>query len=122
MQGPNIKQIANRLIELCRSQQTTEAYRELFASGASSHEMPGVPGGDLTGLDKLIAKSEAYDEGITVHGIEVTEPLIYHQYFSVGMGIDVTRKDGQRVQEHEMCVYEVRDGKIVSERFIYAMS
>ena len=116
-----IQQIADRLVELCRNQQTTQAYKELFAPNATSHEMPGVPMGDISGLDALIAKSEAYDEGLTVHAIEATEPLVYQQYFSVGMGIDVTRKNGQRVQEHEMCVYEVRDGKIVSERFIYSM-
>ena len=116
-----IQQIADRLVELCRKQETTQAYRELFAQDAASHEMPGVPDGDLQGLDKLIAKSEAYDEGMTVHSLEVTEPLVYQQYFTVGMGIDVSRQDGQRVQEHEICVYQVRDGKIVDERFIYAM-
>lgn len=115
-----IQQIADRLVELSRAMKSTEAYRELFADDASSHEMPGVPDGDIRGLEKLIAKSLAFDEGMTVHGIEVTDPLIYKQYFSVGMGIDVT-KAGVRSQEHEMCVYEVRDGKIVDERFVYAM-
>ncbi|PPK87425.1 hypothetical protein CLV84_0366 [Neolewinella xylanilytica] len=116
-----VQQIADRLVELSRQQQSTQAYRELFAEDASSHEMPGVPDGDLTGLDKLIAKSEAYDENMTVHSLEVTEPLVYQQFFSVGMGIDVTRADGNRVQEYEICVYQVRDGKIVDERFIYPM-
>ncbi|CAH1001213.1 hypothetical protein LEM8419_02112 [Neolewinella maritima] len=117
----DITQIAGRLVQLVRQQDSTAAYRELFAPEASSHEMPGVPGGDISGLDKLIAKSEAYDEGMTVHSITVTDPLVYQQYFCVGMGIDVTRKDGSRTQEHEMCVYQVRDGKIVDERFVYAM-
>ncbi len=117
----DIQQIADRLVKLSREQKSTTAYRELFAKDASSHEMPGVPDGDVTGLDKLIAKSEAYDEGMTVHAIEVTDPLVYKNFFSVGMGIDVTRADGNRVQEHEMCVYQVRDGKIVDERFVYPM-
>ncbi|MGB3801769.1 MAG: nuclear transport factor 2 family protein [Lewinella sp.] len=116
-----IQQIADRLVELSRQQKSTEAYRELFAEDASSHEMPGVPDGDMTGLDKLIAKSEAYDEGMTVHSVTCTEPLVYENYFSVGMGIDVTKADGNRTQEHEMCVYQVRDGKIVDERFVYGM-
>lgn len=117
----DIHQIADRLVELSRKQESTKAYRELFADNASSHEMPGVPNGDLSGLDKLIAKSEAYDEGMTIHSIEVTDPLVYERYFSVGMGIDVTKQDGTRTEEHEMCVYEVSNGKIVSERFIYTM-
>ena len=116
-----IHQIADRLVELCRKQQTTQAYRELFAHDAASHEMPGVPDGDIQGLDKLIAKSEAYDREMTVHEVMVTEPLIYQQYFTVGMGIDVTPKEGKRHQAHEICVYQVRDGKIIDERFVYAM-
>ena len=116
-----IQQIADRLVTLCRQQQSTQAYRELFSEHASSHEMPGVPDGDVSGLDKLIAKSEAYDEGMTVHSLTCTEPLVYKNFFAVGMGIDVTRADGNRVQEHEMCVYQVRDGKIVDERFVYPM-
>ncbi|MBB4078932.1 ketosteroid isomerase-like protein [Lewinella aquimaris] len=116
-----VHQIADRLVELSRKMESTQAYEELFHENASSHEMPGIPGGEISGLDTLIAKSEAFDEGLTVHGVEVSEPLVYHQFFSVGMSIDVTKKDGQRLKEHEMCVYEVRDGKIISERFIYSM-
>ena len=82
--------------------------------------MPGVPDGDMQGLENLIAKSKRYDEGMTVHSMEVTEPLVYQQYFTVGMGMDAT-KDGKRTQEHEICIYQVRDGKIVDERFVYAM-
>lgn len=115
-----VQQVADRLVELMRKQESTSAYWELFAADAASHEMPGIPGGDLKGLDALIAKSEAYDKEMTIHSIEVTDPLVYQQYFSVGMGIDVT-KEGMRSQEHEICVYEVRDGKIVDERFVYAM-
>jgi len=37
------------------------------------------------------------------------------------MGIDLTKKDGNRVFEQEMCVYTCADGKIVSERFVYKM-
>ena len=116
-----VQQIADRLVELCREQKSTQAYRELFSEDASSHEMPGVPDGSIKGRDKLIAKSEAYDEGMTVHSMEVTDPLVYDDYFAVGMGIDCTKQDGNRVQEHEMCVYQVRDGKIVDERFVYPM-
>ena len=117
-----IQQIANRLVELSRQQQSTRAYRELFAQDASSHEMPGVPDGSVQGLDNLIAKSEAFDENHReVHSITVTEPLVYENFFTVGMGIDVTNLDGSRTQAHEICVYRVEDGKIVEERFIYKM-
>jgi hypothetical protein len=115
------QQIARRLVELCRQNDSTQAYRELFAEDASSHEMPGVPNGDIQGRDNLIAKSEAYDEGMTIHELTVTDPLVYQDFITLGMGIDVTKQDGTRTQEHEICVYQVRDGKIVDERFVYPM-
>ncbi|THH37928.1 SnoaL-like domain-containing protein [Neolewinella litorea] len=117
-----IQEIADRLVELSRNRQSTQAYRELFARDAQSHEMPGVPDGTVTGLDNLIAKSEAFDEmHREIHALPVTDPLIYQNFFTVGMGIDVTKQDGTRNQAHEICVYQVRDGKIVDERFVYSM-
>ncbi|NJB87323.1 ketosteroid isomerase-like protein [Lewinella marina] len=117
-----IQQIADRLVELSRNRQSTQAYRELFAQNASSHEMPGVPDGTVSGLENLIAKSEAFDQmHREIHELTVTEPLVYQHFFTVGMGIDVTKSDGTRSQEHEICVYQVKDGKIVDERFVYSM-
>lgn len=117
-----IEEVANRLVELMRTGQSEQAYRELFASNASAHEMPGVPEADTHGIDNLLAKNEAWGKGVKeVHELEVTDPLIYNEFFTVGMGIDLTKADGSRTHEHELCVYHVRGGKIQSERFIYAM-
>ncbi len=116
------QQVATRLVELCRTGKMDQCYPELFAESASSHEMPGVPGGDVTGLEQLIKKSKEWAKDVKeVHELEVTDPLVYGEYFSLGMGIDLTKKDGNRTREEEICVYHVRGGKIQSERFIYAM-
>ena len=117
------QQVAGRLVELVRTGKSDDAYLELFSENASSHEMPGVPDADVQGRENLIAKSKKWAENVEeIHTLTVTDPLVYGEFFSVGMGIDLTKKDGGRTGlEQEICVYHVRGGKIQSERFIYAM-
>ena len=116
------EQVAHRLIELMREGKSTTAYQELFAQDASAHEMPGIPGGDTTGLDNLLAKSKAWEEDTKeLHELRVSEPLVYGHQFSVGMFVDRTKADGTRDQGEEICTYIVKDGKIQSEHFVYYM-
>lgn len=116
------QQLADRLVELCRSGKNDQCYTELFAPHATAHEMPGFPNADTKGVDQLLAKSAAWAENVQeIHKMEVTDPVVYGDFFAVGMGIDLTKKDGNRVFEQEMCVYTCADGKIVSERFVYKM-
>lgn len=116
-------QIAHRLVDLCRTNRHEEAYTELFHREASSHEAPGVPDGSVHGLDNILAKSEAWSENMeTVHELTVTDSFVYDNFITVGMYIDVEKKDGTRDQASEICLYEVKDGKIVAERFFYQMT
>ena len=118
-----VQEIADRLVELCRTGQFETAYQELFAADASAHEMPGMPHADVYGLDAMRQKAAAYDEVVAeILRFETTEPLVYGNHFAVGMGIQTKRKDGTTSEfEQEMAVYEVQDGKIKSERFIYSV-
>lgn len=118
----SIEAIANRLVEICRAGNWNDAYRELFATDAIAYEMEGLPDRITRGVDNLIAKGEAHAANWeTVHEIVVTDPLVFGNFFSTGMRIDVTRKDGVREPAEEICVYEVKDGKIIAERFFYSM-
>ncbi|MEL6658417.1 MAG: SnoaL-like domain-containing protein [Bacteroidota bacterium] len=117
-----IEAIANRLVEICRAGNWNDAYRELFASDAKAYEMEGVPDRITEGVATLIAKGEAHAANWeTVHEIVISDPLVFGNFFSVGMRIDVTRKDGVHEIAEEMCVYEVKDGKVIAERFFYSM-
>ena len=120
----SIETIANRLVELCRTGQHEQAYHELFADNASAHEMPGYPQNEITiGKEAILKKGEAWSKDVAeVLKMEVTDPLIYGNHFAIGMGIQLKKKDGTiGAFEQEICVYEIQDGKIVSERFIYSM-
>ncbi len=117
------KQIAERLVSLCRAGKYEAAQRELYADDAASVEMPNMSGsalGNVNGLAAILDKGERWAANIVeIHGGSVSEPLVAGNWFSVAMGIDATYKDMGRVPMEEICVYRVRDGKITHEQFFY---
>lgn len=54
-----------------------------------------------------------------VHGGSVGDPIVAGDQFACTMVADWTVKGQGRSQMDEICVYKVKDGKIVSEQFIY---
>jgi hypothetical protein len=56
-----------------------------------------------------------------IHGLEVSDPVIAGNWFSISMTLDVTMKEYGRNTMTEICVYHVKDDKIVSEQFFYDM-
>jgi hypothetical protein len=51
------------------------------------------------------------------HGITISDPSITTNSFASIMKMDVTMKEWGRKEMTELCVYQVKDGKIVSEHF-----
>jgi hypothetical protein len=120
--------VARRLIELCRVGQFDRAVEELYAKDARSIEMDGqgdgTSGGALgnaDGLEAIRLKGQRFENSVAeVHGITVSDPLIAGSFFTIAMGFDATYKQGGRKAMKEVCVYEVRDDKIVREQFFYS--
>lgn len=54
-----------------------------------------------------------------MHGGWSSTPVVGGTHFSVGMGMDVTMKGMGRIKMDEVCVYEVKEGKITKEQFFY---
>jgi hypothetical protein len=52
-----------------------------------------------------------------MHGGSVSEPLVAENTFAFVMSMDMTMKGKGRMNVGELCVYQVKDGKIVSEQF-----
>jgi hypothetical protein len=118
------QQIADRLVALCRTGQNQQAYQELFSQDAVAIEpdmvadFGGAP--ETKGLPALLAKSANFQNMLEAyHSGSISEPLVAGNFFSVKMAMDVTYKEMGRRQEEEICVYEVRDGKIVREQFFF---
>lgn len=119
----NTEAIAKRLVELCRAGQYDEAQSELYGEEAVSIEPAGLPPGafgNARGLSEIREKGRKFTESIeAVHSSSVSDPLVAGNWFSVTMAMDVTMKGRGRISMSEVCVYGVRDGKIVHEQFFY---
>lgn len=116
----NTQQIAERLTELCRKGDWKSAHNELFATDAVSIEQNDSPGfsKETKGIDQIKKKGEAWEGMVEeVHELRVSDPQVAGNSFSVKMDMDMTMKQGGREKMSELCVYETRDGKVISERF-----
>jgi limonene-1,2-epoxide hydrolase len=117
--------VAKRLVAMCRHGQFEEAQHELYAKDAVSIEPEAAangPLGNVKGLDAIVEKGKRFQAGVAeVHSIEVSDPLIAGNWFSIVLTMDVTMKDPGRITMTEVCVYHVKDDKIVLEQFFYDM-
>ena len=116
-----IQEIAVRFSELARQEKWFEIQDELFADNVRSVDPPGSPYmGYAEGKVSVRKKGEDFVSKITaLHGASTTEPVVAGNHFAVGREVDITVEGHGRIQMKEIMVYEVRDGKIVLEQFIY---
>ena len=114
------EEVANRLAELCIKGDFETAQKELYADDAVSIEPHGTPDfqHETKGLDAILEKGKKWQSMVKeAHGITVSKPLVSDKSFALTMFMDVTMAEGGRMQMTELCVYNVKDGKIVSEQF-----
>jgi len=113
-------EIATRLIGLCRQGKWEEAQRELFSGDAVSIEPHSGPNfeKETRGLDAIIAKGHKFDDMVEkMHRIEVSEPLIAVNAIAFKLIMEITMKGQPKATWEELCVYQTKDGKIISEQF-----
>ena len=114
-------EVAKRFYQLAQTGKWYEIQDELFAENASSIE-PSTSEGlkTVTGLDAIRKKGKEWDAMIEeVYGGYCNEPQVAGNYFVCAMGVDVKMKGQPRGKMDEIALYEVRDGKIISEQFFF---
>jgi ketosteroid isomerase-like protein len=114
------KEIAEKLVAHCRQAAWETAQRELYAPDAVSIEPYETPqfAQETRGLEAIFAKGKKFESLVeTMHALTVSDPVVASSSFACTMSMDVTMKGAGRMQMTELCVYDVKDGKIVSERF-----
>ena len=114
------QEIAERLVTLCRTMKWEEAQKELYARDAVSIE-PHEAGGfakETKGLEAIEEKGRKWAAQVEkIHEIKVSDPVVARNVFACVMEMDIAMKGQDRMKMSELCVYEVKDGKIVSEHF-----
>jgi len=118
----SVQTVAEQLVAYCREGKHMDAIAELYGEGIVSKESPGAPNEVTTGKEAVTKKSADWLANVEeFHSGEVSAPIVAGQHFTCSMNFDVTFKDRGRQQMEEVCVYEVKDDKIVAEQFFYSM-
>ncbi|MHA4807238.1 SnoaL-like domain-containing protein [Flavitalea flava] len=113
-------QIAARLVELCSKGDYETAQKELFADNAISIEPEASPlfEKETKGLPAILEKGHKFQNMVQeMHSQRVSEPLVQGNSIALTLNMDVTMKGQDRMKMGELCVYQVKEGKIVSEQF-----
>jgi len=116
----NTTEIAGRLVAHCREAKWEAAQRELFANDAVSIEPSSSHGfeKETKGLEAIVAKGHKFDSMIEkVYSLSVSDPLVATNSFTCTMAMDIKMKGQDRMKMAEVCLYQVKDGKIISEQF-----
>ena len=115
-----VQEIADKYVAYNREGKSMQALEELFADDAYDLEPKGAPVERTEGKEALIKKHEQFGQMVEeMHGMSVSDPIVADNFFSCSMSMDVTYKGMGRAQVEEICVYGVKDGKIVSSQFFF---
>jgi ketosteroid isomerase-like protein len=119
----NAQEVANRLVQLCREGKDIDAINELYNDNIVSIEpesspMPGKTIGKEAVLESV---NNWYNSVEQLHSARISDPIVSSNFFACTMNFDITFKDRGRNSMDELCVYEVKDGRIVTSQFFYNM-
>jgi hypothetical protein len=108
-------QIAQRLIELCRNGKVEEAKEELFADDIISIEpYERLLPKESKGMDAIRKKATLFISMVeNFYGDTISDPVIAGDYFSLAWQTDIQMKGEARKTNNELCVYKVKNGKII---------
>lgn len=116
------QEIAQKLVALCAKGEFEQAQKELYAEDAVSIEPYATDAfpKEVKGLENLHNKVKVFWEGVEkMHSINVSEPLVTAGAIAFSMTMDVDMKGQGRQDMTEICVYEVKDGKVATEQFFF---
>jgi hypothetical protein len=113
--------IARDLVALCKAGKFAEAGEKYWADNVLSVEAAG-DNPETKGKDAARAKTEWWENAHTIHSTVVEGPYVNADQFVVRFTMDISVKEsGERRKMDEVGVYTIRNGKIVDERFFYAI-
>lgn len=115
------QEIATRLVTLCRKGDWETVQKELFSKDIVSIEPYSTPdfARESRGLEAIIEKGRKWAEMVSEnHLLEVSDPVVAGNSFACTMHMDVTMKGKGRMDMTELCIYKIKDGKIISEEFV----
>lgn len=118
------QEVANRYYELATQNKWVEIQDGLYHDDVTCREPDHAASKGLAvltqGKEAVKAKGAARRAMIeTLHSRYCSEPIVAGAFFSLVLKSDLTFKNMPRIQTEEIGVFQVRDGKVVSEQFFY---
>lgn len=116
------KEVAQRYYELIQMHKYEQIQDELYAPNAISVEPKNDSSLPLIveGIEALRQKEGLFFSQVEeMFGGYMSETVASTFYFSMMTGMDVKMKGKERKIKEQICVFEVRNGKIVKEQFFY---
>ena len=118
----SVKAIADKLRDYCKKGDFEGAQQALYGDDVVSIEPEAMKGYDkeTKGKDAVFNKIHQWNQTVEkLHGIEISEPQVAGNSFSFVMEMDITMKGQERMSMPEICVYTVKNDKIVKESFFW---
>ena len=113
--GSSLASLARKIVR-ATSDPSRFDLRDLYAEGCVSREASGAVATGIAGLEEKLARWEAMQERTEWKPRRV---LTDAECICIEWDATVHLRDGRVVPLAEVAVHEVRDGKIVAERFYY---
>jgi ketosteroid isomerase-like protein len=113
----NTQDLAKNFTEMCTKGEFDAAGKKFWSDEIVSREPMTGDMAELKGRKAVEGKGEWWYETHTVHNVQVEGPYVHGDQFVVRFKMEVTPKDGKRMNLDEVGLYTVKNGKIVEERF-----
>jgi hypothetical protein len=111
------RQVADRLVALCRTGKFVEAIEELYADDVRQYENGGEP---IAGRGTLVKACQGWLDSRVVHTTEILGTHVVGDTVVLELEYDVTpHATHERHQWCEAGVYRIAGGKIADVRFYY---
>jgi len=118
----NTQQLADQLAAFCKTGDFEQAQQALYADEVISIEPYETPQFDkeTKGKENVLAKIRKFMSNVEAsYGNEVSTPLVAGNSIAFTLKMDVKMKGQDRMAMAEICVYETKDGKVISEQFFF---
>jgi len=117
------QEVANSLVKLCREGKYEQAAKELYSPTITSVEAEGAPNRIVQGLEAVAKKGAKFEQMLEkVNSSSFSDPIVAENFFACTMKMNVQMKGAPGpIDMDEICVYTVKDDKIVREEFFYTV-
>ena len=117
----NATEVGTQLVAFCKEGKYEEVYGALYSPEIVSIEASG-PNREYRGFEGIKAKNDWWEATFEVLGMEVVGPYPHGEdEFAIRFIMETKHRESGEVNKmDEVAVYEVKDGKIVKEKFYYS--